>query len=120
METLSLGAWGEARAARYLQAQGLRVVERNYLQTFGEVDLICKDRDTWVFVEVKTRSKHYEISALDAVHSRKRDRLVRAALSYMKWKRLLGSNMRFDIVTIEEGYIEWFQDVLDLPLRYTY
>src|SRR5262245_11394661 len=111
MDTLtpnqSLGNWGEEEAARYLEARGLRVVDRHYRQKWGEIDLICRDGKTWVFVEVKTRSRHYQPSALDAVSPRKRQRLIRATLSYMKWKRLEDCSLRFDVVLIEAGYVEW-------------
>src|SRR5258706_12826390 len=110
MDTQSLGLWGEDEAARYLQAHGLRIVHRQYRQKWGEVDLIGLDGETWVFVEVKTRSSLYQPSAMDAVTSRKQQRIVRAALSYMKWKRLLGRPMRFDLVLIEADQIQWIPD----------
>ncbi len=100
--------------------QGLRVVDRHYRQKWGEIDLICRDRDTWVFVEVKTRLHISQPSAIDAITPRKRQRIIRAAMSYMKWKRLEGSSMRFDVVLIEAGQIEWIRDAFELPLEYTY
>ncbi len=117
--TQSLGNWGEEEAAQYLQRRGLRIVDRHYYQKWGEIDLICRDRDTWVFVEVKTRSGRHQPSALDAISPRKRRRLVLAAMSYMKWKGLEGRPMRFDVVTIEAGDIDWIQDAFDLPSWYT-
>jgi len=119
MNTQSLGAWGEAQAARYLEAHGLEVVGTHYRQKWGELDLICRDGAAWVFVEVKTRTMRYEPSALDAITPRKRMRIARAAMSYMKWKRLEGRPMRFDLVLIEAGEIEWIQDAFELPASYT-
>ena len=120
MDTLSLGAWGEEQAAQYLETRGLMVLSRHYRQKWGEVDLICRDGGTWVFVEVKTRSQHYQPSAMDAVTPRKRQRLILAALSYMKWKKLEGDPMRFDLVLIEAGNIEWVPDAFPVPSFYTY
>jgi putative endonuclease len=116
----SLGEWGEDAAARYLEARGLRVEDRHYRQKWGEIDLICRERDTWVFVEVKTRRSRREPSALDAVTPRKRERIIRAAMSYMKWKRLEGCALRFDLVLIEAGWIEWIPDAFESSTRYTY
>ena len=119
MDSQSLGTWGEDMAARYLVSRGLEVVDRRYRQKWGEIDLVCRDRETWVFVEVKTRTSLYQPSAIDAVTPRKRQRIARAAMSYMKWKRLEGSPMRFDLFLIEASRIEWVQDAFELPSMYT-
>ena len=115
-----LGDWGEEEAARYLAKEGLRVVGRHYLQKWGEIDLICRDRETWVFVEVKTRTSLSQPSAMDSITFRKQQRLVKAAYSYMKWKRLEGQAMRFDLVLIEANRIEWVRDAFSPSSRYTY
>ena len=119
---LSTISWevGRREAARYLAGQGLRVLDRHYLQKWGEIDLICRDRDTWVFVEVKTRTSFYQPSAVDSITFRKKQRLTRAAYSYMKWKRLEGCSMRFDLVLIEAGRIEWIPDAFSPSAHYTY
>jgi putative endonuclease len=114
-----LGSWGENEASLYLVKKGLRVVDRHYRQKWGEIDLICRDKDAWVFVEVKTRSRLSEPSAVDSVTPRKRQRIFRAAMSYMKWKRLEGCPMRFDLVLIEAGRIEWIANAFDLSGGYT-
>ena len=114
-----LGQWGESEAADYLERQGLQVVDRQYRQKWGEIDLICLEGETWVFVEVKTRSAFYQPAAIDAITPRKRQRFIRAAMSYMKWKRLEGNAMRFDVVVIEAGHIEWIPDAFELPSFYT-
>ncbi len=119
MDTLALGLWGEREAARYLKARGLAVLEHHYRQKWGEIDLVCKDRDTWVFVEVKTRSKLYEPGALGAIGQAKRQKLARTAMSYMKSQRIEGQAMRFDVVVIEDGEMEWIQNAFELPSRYT-
>ena len=119
MDTRVLGAWGEEKAAQYLSARGLYVVHRHYRQKWGEIDLVCRDDGTWVFVEVKTRTKHDTPSAVEAISARKRQRLILAALSYMKWKRLDGDPMRFDLVLIESGEISWVTDAFPVPSFYT-
>lgn len=118
--TKHLGDSGEVQAADYLMKQGLEVIERKYGVSLGEVDLICKDKATYVFVEVKLRQRAQEISALDAITPAKQKRIVRAALAYMKRKGLVDEEMRFDVVTIEEGKIEWILAAFDVPPAYTY
>jgi putative endonuclease len=115
----ALGTWGETEASLYLARQGLSVVDRHYRQKWGEIDLICRDKDTWVFVEVKTRSSFNQPSAVDSVTPRKRRRILLAAMSYMKWKRLEGRPMRFDLILIEAGVVEWLPGAFDRPGCYT-
>jgi len=118
--TSILGNWGEDQAARYLQQQGFEVVDRQYRQKWGEIDLICRDGETWVFVEVKTRASLALPSAIESITPRKRLRIIRAAMSYMKWKRLEGHALRFDLVLIEAGRIEWIPDAFESSSYYTY
>jgi putative endonuclease len=92
-----MGAWGEAVAARYLERQGLRIVERNIRTRFGELDLIAVDGDTMVFIEVKTRRKGVYGSPALAVDWRKRRRISKLALTYLG-DRAMG--IRFDIIAI--------------------
>ena len=97
----------------------MRVVDRHYVRKWGRSIRFAGDGETWVFVEVKTRSQRYQPSALDAVTPRKRRRLFLAAMSYMKWKRLQDCAMRDDVVILEAGGIEWIPDVFELPSPYT-
>lgn len=87
-------------AAAYLQAQGLRVKARNYRQKIGEIDIICMDGDTYVFVEVKTRKNHGFGHPLEAVTSRKQRQICRAALFYLSAHDLQDVPVRFDVVGV--------------------
>lgn len=118
--TQTLGQWGEEEAARYLEREGLRIRVRHFQTRWGEIDLIGRDRDTWVFVEVKTRARRYAPSAVDAITLEKQRKMALAALSYMKWKRLEECAMRFDVVLIESGRIEWLRDAFPAPEDYTF
>ena len=115
-----LGARGEDQAADYLTRKGLHVVQRHFQTRWGEIDLICRDRDTWVFVEVKTRSQAYAIAAVDAIHRDKQRRLVNAALSFMKKNRRAGENLRFDAILIEGPELEWIPNAFAGPSYYTF
>jgi len=97
---LTLGREGEVLAARLLTGKGYRILARNYRTAGGEVDLVCEDGDTLVFVEVKTRSAGSLGRPDQAVTGLKRGRLVRAAAAFLSehdgWER----PCRFDVVAV--------------------
>jgi putative endonuclease len=115
-----VGLLGEDQAAAFLKQQGLRLVSRHFQTRYGEIDLICRDKETWVFVEVKTRTRDTQPSALDAVTRRKQKKMLGAALSYMKKHRLTGENMRFDVVAIVAGNVQWIRNAFEAPSFYTF
>ena len=79
---LELGRTGEAAAARLLEARGWQVVGRGFLARRGEIDLVCRDGDRLVLVEVKTRGSDRYGSPAQAVGPRKRRALRAAAAEY--------------------------------------
>lgn len=97
-----LGRWGEAQAARFLRIEGLRVIEQNVIFPAGEIDLIARDGDTIVFVEVKTRTEADFGGPLVAVDSRKRHKLVGLAKSYLARRHLAEASCRFDVVGVTQ------------------
>ena len=92
-----LGDRGEREAARMLRRAGLRVLVRGYRTDQGEVNLIARDGDTLVFVEVKSRSRG---EPAEAVTLEKQRRLTLAALHFLKRHDLLEQPCRFDVVAI--------------------
>jgi putative endonuclease len=95
------GEHGENLAARYLRRQGYKILRRNFRgRTGGEIDLVCRDGETLVFVEVKTRSREDFGRPLDAVDREKRKRISRGGLA---WLRMLDNPdifFRFDVVEV--------------------
>jgi putative endonuclease len=92
-----LGDRGEREASRTLRRAGLRVLLRGYRTDQGEVDLIAREGDTLVFVEVKSRSRG---EPAEAVNLEKQRRLTLAALHFLKRHDLLEQPCRFDVVAI--------------------
>ncbi len=84
----ALGRAAEDAAAAQLARAGFRLVERNVRLGHGEIDLVCRDGDVVVFVEVKCR------------RATKQRRLTRLAEHYLKWRRLEGARCRFDVVSV--------------------
>ena len=111
---LNSGQAAEQQAANYLSQQGLSLIEQNYHCRRGEIDLICKQGDTWVFVEVKYRKSSSHGGAAAAVDQRKIQRILLSAQYYLQQKNLnqFDTAMRFDVVAIQEQapYLEWFQN----------
>ena len=94
------GDRGERAAAKFLRRQGMRIVARQVETRWGELDLIARDGDTIVFVEVKTRSSQSQTHPSEAVDRRKQANLTKAALYWLKQKGLLEHRTRFDVVTL--------------------
>ena len=123
---LQLGARGEKLAARHLRRHGFKILYRNFRgRRGGEIDLVCRERETLVFVEVKTRTREDFGRPLDAVGREKQRRISLGALA---WLRLLGNpdiHFRFDVVevTIAAGAlpkIELIRNAFQLPDSYIY
>lgn len=105
------GAEAEALAAAFLERRGLRIIERNYRCRLGEIDLVAREGDTIVFVEVRQRSSRAFGGAAASITARKRMRLARAARHYLSRMGTLPA-CRFDAVLIEgsPAQIEWLRD----------
>ena len=96
----TLGQEAEEAAAQFLQAAGLRVIERNVRFVHGEIDLVCRDGAVVVFVEVKCRHARWGDAPAEAVSWHKQRRLTRLAQHYLKWRRLTNARCRFDVVGV--------------------
>lgn len=92
------GLKGEKQAAAYLKKQGMRILHARYRTPHGEIDLIAKDQDTIVFVEVKARPNGAEGEGMLAVNAKKRGHLRYAAQCYLQAHPC--ENARFDVVEI--------------------
>ena len=110
---MNRGAAAEALAAGYLAARGLTIVQRNYRCRGGEIDLIARDREVLVFVEVRLRRNRAFGTAAESITAAKRRRLRLAARHYLA---RLGREppCRFDAVlldALETENIEWLRGV---------
>ncbi len=101
------GSEGEMAAARFLKRQGMKILVQNYRCRFGEIDLVTRDRDTLVFVEVKTRTSDKFGDPSQAVTTEKKRHMSRVALDYMRRLRLSRVQARFDIVEVTAVGAKW-------------
>lgn len=106
-----LGDAGEERAAQHLLAQGLHIVARNFRVSGGEIDLVCRDDATTVFVEVRRRSTRSSADfggAAASITPRKQQRLILAARHWLA--RHGECACRFDCVLIDGEKLTWLRD----------
>ena len=99
MKTFTLGSEGEELAVKFLKKRDYTIIARNYKTIIGEVDIIAKDGDTIVFVEVKTRANDTFGYPFEAVNRNKRKKLKNLALLYLKKQRQEFA-VRFDVISI--------------------
>lgn len=99
---MSLGRQGEDAACAYLEEQGMEILERNYYQGHGEIDIIARDGIYTVFVEVKTRANEAYGSGLEGITRKKQNVLYRTAEAYAASHGLLESPLRFDVVEVQK------------------
>jgi putative endonuclease len=111
---LQRGRLGEAAARKHLLRQGLKFLTANFRSARGEIDLIFRDADCLVFVEVKTRSAEDWVRPATAVDARKRRHISRVAMDYLKLLDHPAIRIRFDVVEVllAEGAV---REVRHLP-----
>lgn len=98
-----LGAWGESLAVNYLEQAGLKIVRRNYRCPKGEMDIIARDQNWLVFVEVRTRTSAWRGTAEESLDPRKMAKLRAVASYYL----------------LENGYDQWPEVRMDLIAIYS-
>jgi putative endonuclease len=111
----AIGRAAERRAEQWLQRAGLRTVSRNYRCRGGEIDLVMRDDEVLVFVEVRFRRHAAFGGALASVDERKRRRLAVAAAHYLQHERWQGP-CRFDVVGLDafSQRPDWIRDAFSL------
>lgn len=105
----------EKAAEAYLRSKGLRLLQRNFSSRFGEIDLIMKDGQTLIFVEVKYRKSNQHGSGADAVTIQKQERISRTAAWYLvKNPDKAENTCRFDVISINQDHgaqsIDWIRN----------
>lgn len=118
MDKLAYGGAGEDAAARYLLRKGYIVLERNWRFQGGEIDIIARDGDTVVFVEIKRRSSLKYGYPAEAVGAQKRRRISQGAAVYALQKKLTDSKLRFDVIEILDNQLRHIENAF--PSDYSF
>ena len=109
-----LGRAGEVEAGKFLKKLGYEILEMNFRTHVGEADIIAKDKNTIVFVEVKTRTDDTFGAPSEAVTLRKQEKYFRVATEYLVKKGYTDNECRFDVIEIENGKINHIIDAFSM------
>lgn len=117
MKTRETGTLWEQQAERFLHRQGLRTLQRNFNCRCGEIDLVMREAQVTVFVEVRFRRPGSLVSAVESVGRQKQLRLARAAALYLRQHpRLAAGPCRFDVVAFEpDDDPVWIRNAFESP-----
>lgn len=111
----TIGQLSEKIALEHLKKQGLKHIASNFRCKLGEIDIIMRDKDNLVFVEVRCRNNETFGTALETVTQHKQNKLIKAAQYYLQANNLLNTeNCRFDVLAITNlmytPKIEWIKN----------
>lgn len=99
-ERHELGKEGEEYASKYLQEQGYTIIQRNFECKQGEIDIIAKDKEEYVFIEVKTRQNFHYGMPSEAVTEKKKKHIWNATKYYLYSHKLENEFIRFDVIEV--------------------
>jgi len=124
MNNQESGKLAEEAAVNFLKEKGYKILSRNFKTKLGEVDVVARDRDTYCFIEVKSRNSDRFGLPQEAVSVLKQRQISKAALGYLKKNRLLNEKARFDVVSImyqnSSPVIDLIKNAFELDERFTY
>jgi putative endonuclease len=99
-DSYNQGIKGENRACLYLQQQNFKILERNFHSQQGEIDIVARDGEFLVFIEVKNYSFRSLGSPLGAIRKSKKESIIHAAQTYLYKNGIKDTNCRFDVISI--------------------
>ena len=95
-----IGKKGEELATRYLENNGYKIIERNFVAKQGEIDIIAQDKEELVFIEVKTRTSNLYGNPIEAVNEIKQKHLISTTKYYLYAKHLENKFIRLDVIEV--------------------
>ncbi|WP_034772716.1 YraN family protein [Lachnoanaerobaculum saburreum] len=109
MNKRQIGSIGEDMAVEFLKSRGVKILERNYQNRFGEIDIIGREDNTLLFIEVKYRKNESFGYPLEAVGFAKREKIRKMARFFLNENHYYHYNIRFDCIGIIGLQIEWIK-----------
>lgn len=95
-----LGSFGEALVITYLENLNYKILDKNFNTKFGEIDIVAKDKEEYVFIEVKTRTSKKYGMPVEAVDEKKVNHIGNASKVYIYLNRLENKYIRYDIIEV--------------------
>ncbi len=114
MNKRTIGSEGEELAVRFLRGAGCSIVTTNYTCKIGEIDIIAKEGDTVLFIEVKWRKDIKMGRPSEAVHYHKQMKIMKSAMIYAQKYHLYEKPMRFDVIEIIGEEVCWLKNAFSL------
>lgn len=110
MDRQQIGRTAEDSAVAFLEARGVEIIARNFRRRLGELDIVAREQDTLLVIEVRKRSSNKFGGAAASVDFRKQAKLRRAAALFLEQRRdLAGLRVRFDVIASSPTGIEWIK-----------
>lgn len=114
MDRRQTGTAAENTAAAFLESQGFEIIARNYLRRVGELDVVARRGDLVVIAEVRTRaSDRYGGAAASVGYAKQRRIVMTASLFLASHPALRDCRVRFDVLVVRDGRVEWLQQAFD-------
>ncbi|OGT82142.1 MAG: YraN family protein [Gammaproteobacteria bacterium RIFCSPLOWO2_02_FULL_52_10] len=118
VNTYTKGKLAEDIAYKYLKQQGLKLLVKNYRSPMGEIDLIMRDGEVTVFIEVRSRRHSRHMHAVESIDSGKRTHIVNTSEEYLQNQRRSNKEIcRFDVVVLtgapDSAQIEWIKNAFE-------
>ena len=114
MDRRQTGALAENSAAAFLESQGFTILARNFLRRIGELDIVARDGDLLVVAEVRTRASEKFGGAAASVGFNKQRRIASTtSLFLQRHPNLQHCRVRFDVIVIRDGRVEWIKHAFD-------
>jgi len=108
---LKIGKFYENKALVFLMNNGLKLIKKNYYCCFGEIDLIMKDGNILVFIEVRYRKSSKYSDPIESIDGSKQKKLLKSAAQYLKRYNLFDKiDCRFDVIGISDNKLNWIKD----------
>jgi putative endonuclease len=118
MDRRHTGSLAENSACAFLESQGFSIVARNFQRRVGELDVVARSGDLLVVGEVRTRNSERYGGAAASIGSAKQRRIAAtAALFLQSHRELRHCRVRFDVLVVRDGAIEWLKHAFDTPGR---
>lgn len=112
MNKRKFGNQKESEAIEYLIRDGYEIVQKNYYCKYGEIDIIAKKGDTYIFVEVKSRNNLKFGKGEYSINKKKKNKIYLTAMDYLYKNSLSEFNFRFDGIVFYKNEMKWLKDII--------
>lgn len=107
------GRMGEKIAVKYLRSRDFDIISTNYRTSFGEIDIIARDKEYIVFIEVKFRKRSEYGFPRESVGKFKQKNIVKTAYNFIMENNLSNIDFRFDVIEILDGFVEHIENAFE-------